>query len=66
MSLKGGEGAVGAGGNIITNPEGERIEVITQSVPAPPPPPAKQTLVRRPCMYLARWVIKNQEMCIKI
>lgn len=54
MSSRGGEGAVKVDGNIITNPEGERIEVVHNAPPLPTH--HKQTIIRRPCMYLARFV----------
>ena len=43
-------------GNIITNPEGERIEVVTHRTEAnaTTTTPAKQSIVQRPCMHLAR------------
>jgi hypothetical protein len=44
----------GGGGNIITNPEGERIEVIRHQTEPAQPPPTKPTIIRRPCMHLAR------------
>jgi len=44
--------------SVITNPEGERVEVVRHTADFKPPvsQQKKPTLVRRPCMYLASFV----------
>jgi hypothetical protein len=51
--MAGGEGR--AVGNVITNPEGERVEVVNHT-PVGTKRPEKPTLRQRPCLYLTSFV----------
>jgi len=65
MAAGGGVGRTEPTGNVITNPEGDRVQVVqhTQTFKPPESAPRKERdLLRRPCMYLTSFV-KSLPVC---